>query len=69
MFPDIGQQHDLWPHLKAADLQDGRVFEFEEFDQLQNGQTYIIEVRRPHSKGSFLLKKNDVQRFHHAAHF
>ena len=24
--------------------QDGRVFEFEEFDQLQNGQTYIIEA-------------------------
>ena len=28
-----------------ANLQDGRVFEFEEFDQLQNGQTYIIEAR------------------------
>ena len=24
--------------------EDGRVFEFEEFDQLRNGQTYVIEV-------------------------
>lgn len=29
---------------KAEPKEDGRVFEFEEFDQLQNGQTYIIEA-------------------------
>jgi len=29
---------------KAEPKEDGRIFEFEEFDQLRNGQTYIIEA-------------------------
>ena len=35
---------DRLSNVELPGGQDGRVFEFEEFDQLQNGQTYIIEA-------------------------